>query len=165
MSQQTVIDSLAFAREGAVLEGNLRVAGLERLHDQLTQVDGELSFRLEGRLVGREKTPELLLSVRGGLSLRCQRCLGGLPHQVQVDSVLELIESEDDLTQEDLEDDSRDFLPAQKDLDVAGLVEEEVLLDLPVAPRHESCVMPEAAVATEKASPFAALAALKGKTS
>lgn len=165
MSQQTVIDSLAFARDGAALEGKLRVSDLGRLHDQLTKLEGELSFQLQGRLTGRENTPELLLSVQGKLSLRCQRCLEGLPFQVQVDSVLELIESEDDLTQEDLEDDSRDFLPAQKDLDVAGVVEEEVLLALPVAPRHECCVMPEASVATEKASPFAALAALKGKTS
>jgi hypothetical protein len=40
-------------------------------------------------------------------------------YPIQVRSLLEFVDSDDDLTQEELEDDSRDFLPNQKDLDVA----------------------------------------------
>ena len=46
---------------------------------------------------------------------------------------------------------------------VAQLVEDEVLLALPVAPRHERCGLPGAAAAGEQIHPFATLAALKGK--
>ena len=44
-----------------------------------------------------------------------------------------------------------------------ALVEDEILLSLPVAPRHEQCVVPGAAVAGERINPFAALAGFKGK--
>lgn len=52
-------------------------------------------------------------------------------------SVLELIADEADLTQDALEDDSRDFLVAQKELDVAALIEDEIILALSLTPRHE----------------------------
>ena len=68
-----------------------------------------------------------------------------------------------DLSQDELEDDSRDFLPLEKELDVEALVEDEILLSLPVAPRHEQCVVPGAAAAGERINPFAALAGFKGK--
>jgi hypothetical protein len=50
-----------------------------------------------------------------------------------------------------------------RELDVAELVEDEILLALPVAPRHEKCGLPGAADAGERINPFAALSGLKGK--
>ena len=62
-----------------------------------------------------------------------------------------------------LEDDTRDFLPVERELDVVEVVEDEILLALPVAPRHEKCGLPGAADAGERINPFAKLAGLKGK--
>lgn len=162
MSQQIVIDSLAFAREAGSLQGDLRIAGLTRMLDSLADSVGCLSYRVEGR-VGPRNRSQLLLQVDGVLSLRCQRCLEGVEYPLEVRSLLELVEDEDDLTQEELEDDSRDFLPAQKELDVAALIEDEIILALPSAPRHENCAMPEVGQGTAKASPFSVLMGLKGK--
>ena len=67
------------------------------------------------------------------------------------------------LTQEEIEDDSKDFLPAEKALDVVALIEDEIILNLPTAPRHEACVLPEAGVQAEKVSPFAVLQSLKNR--
>jgi uncharacterized protein len=54
-------------------------------------------------------------------------------------------------------------LPVERELDVAELVEDEILLALPVAPRHEKCGLPGVADAGERINPFAALSGLKGK--
>lgn len=161
MSQRTLIDSLVFARSGASLQGGLPVASLSRVLDMLADSSGDLVYRVSGQM-GPRGRPCLFLEVDGLLSVSCQRCLEGIAHALKIRSLLELIGSEEELTQEEIEDDSRDFLPAQKELDVVALIEDEIILDLPVAPRHENCVLPETGGPAEKMSPFSALKALKG---
>ncbi len=162
MSQRVVIDSLVFAREGRSLQGELPVAGLARVLDLLTDPAGKISYRLDGQLGSRNEA-QLVLQIDGTLSLRCQRCLEGIDYPVKVRSLLELVKDEEELTQEEIEDDSRDFLVAQKELDVVELIEDEIILDLPPAPRHESCALPQVAKDVEKVSPFSILKGLKGK--
>ena len=163
MSQQIVIDSLSFAREGKALQGELPVSGLERLHDALAEIAGSVVFRLAGRM-SRQDKPQLVLEVTGQVPVICQRCLGRLDYPLSIDSVLELIADEVDLSQDELEDDTRDFLVAQKELDVVALVEDEIILALPTAPRHDDCALPDSNTRGTKVSPFAALAALKKAT-
>lgn len=162
MSQQLNIDSFAFAREGRVLEGALELSCLERLHDLVTEVSGEVHYRLQGSK-GEWGQPQLRLTVAGFLPLSCQRCLEAIRFEIDVDRVLELVPEGAEMSQDELEDDTRDFLPVAGSLDVAELVEDEILLILPVAPRHENCGLPGAAEAGERISPFADLAKLKGK--
>ena len=162
MSQRVVIDSLVFAREGRSLQGELPVAGLARVLDLLTDPAGKISYRLDGQLGSRNEA-QLVLRIDGTLSLRCQRCLEGIDYPVKVCSLLELVKDEEELTQEEIEDDSKDFLTAQKELDVVELIEDEIILDLPVAPRHERCALPDAGGRSEKVSPFSVLRGLQGK--
>jgi len=162
MSQRVVIDSLAFARESGLLQGELPVAGLSRVLEMLADSAGKLSYRVQGQM-GPRNRPQLVLELDGTLSVRCQRCLEGIDYPVRIRSLLELVKDEEELTQEEIEDDSKDFLTAQKELDVVELIEDEVILDLPPAPRHESCTMPDAGGQSEKASPFSVLKSLKGK--
>jgi uncharacterized protein len=157
-----ISDAFAFARDGRVLEGTLAVSELERLHDLLTEVAGEVSFRLRG-FKGESGEPMLHLEVSGVIPLACQRCLEPVPCDLDVDNLLELVPEGADLSQDELEDDTRDFLPVERELDVVELVEDEILLALPVAPRHEKCGLPGAANAGERINPFAALTGFKGK--
>lgn len=151
-----------FAREGRALEGELAVSSLERLHDLLAEVSGSVSFRLQGF---KSEHGELMLhlAVGGTIPLACQRCLKAIPFDLDVDNLLEIVPEGADMSQDELEDDTRDFLPLAGELNVAELVEDEILLALPVAPRHEKCGLPGAADAGERINPFAALAGLKGK--
>jgi uncharacterized protein len=162
MSQRIVIDSKAFAREASLLQGELLVSDLTRVLDSLVDSAGSLQYRVEGLLDHRNK-PQVRLRLDGSLSVRCQRCLDGIVYPVRIRSLLEFVDDENDLTQEDLEDDSKDFLPAQKELDVVALIEDEIILDLPSAPRHESCALPDAELGTGKTSPFSVLHGLKCK--
>ena len=157
-----ISDAFLFAKEGRVLEGTLAISGLERLHDLLVEVSGDVSFRLQGF---KSEHGELMLhiEVAGLLPLACQRCLKAISFDLDVDSLLELIPEGADMSQDELEDDTRDFLPVAGELDVAELVEDEILLALPVAPRHEKCGLPGAADAGERINPFEALAGIKGK--
>ena len=162
MSQRIVIDSLAFAREGGLLQGELPAASLTRVLDLLDVSTGHLGYPVQGQM-GPRNRPQLMLQLDGVLSVCCQRCLEGIDYPVRVRSLLELVKDEEELTQEEIEDDSKDFLTAQKELDVVELIEDEVILDLPPAPRHESCTLPEAGRQAEKVSPFSVLKGLKGK--
>jgi uncharacterized protein len=157
-----ISDAFAFARDGRVLEGTLPIAELERLHDLLVEVVGEVTFRLRG-FKGERGEAMLQLEISGLLPLACQRCLDAVPCDLDVDSLLELVPEGAELSEDELEDDTRDFLPVERELDVAELVEDEILLALPVAPRHEKCGLPGAADAGERINPFAALSGLKGK--
>ena len=105
----------------------------------------------------------LHLEVSGSLPLACQRCLEAIPFNLDVDSLLELLPEGAEMSQDELEDDTRDFLPVAGKLDVAEMVEDEILMVLPVAPRHERCGLPGTANAGERISPFAQLAGLRGK--
>ena len=162
MSQQIVINSLSFAREGRSLQGELPLSGLERLQDVLADVSGTVRYSLQGR-VSRQGKPQLLLDVEGLAPVVCQRCLGLYAYPLLIASTLELIADEAEISQDELEDDSRDFLVAQKEMDVAALIEDEIILALPSAPRHEECELPGSSERGTKVSPFAALSALKDK--
>jgi len=162
MSRRLVIDSRSFGTEGASLRGELAVASLGRLLDLLTDSAGCVQYRIQGG-IGSLGRSQLLLAVEGLLSLRCQRCLEAIDYRLEVRSLLEFVDEEGDLTQEELEDDSRDFLPHQQELDVAVLVEDEILLALPTAPRHDDCVLPGARQSTARVSPFSVLAGFHGK--
>jgi uncharacterized protein len=162
MSKRIVINSLAFAKGASSLQGELPIASLTRLLDKLVDSAGSVSYRVVGRL-GQRNRPQLLLKLDGMLSVCCQRCLEGIDYPVKVRSVLEFVDDEEDLTQEEIEDDSKDFLPAQSELDVVALIEDEIILDLPSAPRHESCALPDTRQGTGKTSPFSVLVSLKGK--
>jgi len=162
MSQRIVIDSRAFAREARSLQGELPIAGLARVLDLLVDSSGRLSYRIEGSMAVRNR-PQLLLQLDGALSVCCQRCLEGIVYPVKVRSVLEFVNDEEELTQEEIEDDTRDFLPAQSELDVVALIEDELILDLPSAPRHETCALPDAGQGTDRVSPFSVLKSFSGK--
>ncbi|MEO8410857.1 MAG: YceD family protein, partial [Propionivibrio sp.] len=161
MSQRTVIESASIARESGAQQGEVRIAELTRLRDLLADPSGCLRYRLDGKVGPRDRL-QLLLQVDGMLSICCQRCLEGIDNPVAIKSLLEFVDDED-LTQEEIEDDTKDFLPVVSELDVVALIEDEVLLDLPYAPRHESCVLPAAARETGTISPFSVLKGLIGK--
>ena len=162
MSQRIVIDSQAFAREAGSLQGELPIAELTRVLDLLVDSSGHVRYRIEGSMADRNR-PQLLLQLDGALSVCCQRCLEGIVYPLKVRSVLQFVKNEEELTQEEIEDDTRDFLPAQSELDVVALIEDELILDLPSAPRHETCALPAAGQGTDKISPFSVLKGLSGK--
>jgi uncharacterized protein len=151
------IDAAEFAREGRQLRGSLQVGSLDRLAGQV--LDGVVEFTLMGG--SDRRGPVLDLSISGELKLACQRCLEPMPWRCEVSSRLRLVLPGQPWPDEALEDDESDAIEAEQALDVYGLVEEEILLAMPLAPRHEGCDSPGKPVSAGEKSPFAALAAIK----
>lgn len=157
---QTVVDSLELARQGRKLAGSFAVAQLRRVVDALADEVGSVAFELSG-MRDEEGKNWLTLRVTGDLNLRCQRCLSSLPYPLAIDSRLMLVAPGEEWPDEELVDDGTDAIEADRELGVLLLVEDEVLLALPVAPRHDVCGLPVATEVERKPSPFAALARLK----
>ena len=156
---QAVIDSLEFARTGQSLSGQFPVSALPRLQDCITDNAGEIRFEVKGGHDARRR-PVLTLNVSGVLHLRCQRCLGALDHELGLSNTLLLTSGVEAGEAEE----ETDCIEASATLDVAGLVEDEILLSLPYAPRHREGQCPPDAVAAagqKQGGAFAKLAALK----
>ena len=161
-STQTVIDSVEFARTGQTLRGSLQLPGLTRLRDSLVDTLGVVEFEVKGGQDARRR-PILMVAIHGMLHLQCQRCLGALEHPLQLLSTL-LLATAGESAAGNLDEEDAEWVEASGNLDVAALVEDEIILSLPYAPRHDegSCRQAGSAAADgAAASAFARLAALK----
>jgi uncharacterized protein len=104
-----------------------------------------------------------MLAIHGVLRLQCQRCLGALEHPLEILNKLLLVTAGESAAGV-LDEEDSEWVEASGNLDVASLVEDEILLSLPYAPRHEegSCRQTGTAAADgAAASAFAKLAVLK----
>ncbi len=128
------LDNLRFARSGETVTGEYPVSGLPRLADMLASEEGVVSYRLSGVLVtGR---PALKLVLDATLRLVCQRCLEPFDYRLHVDNVMPVARDERELVQWEREDPLLDAQVADPRMDVRTLVEDEILLGLPIMPRH-----------------------------
>ncbi|HJV26129.1 MAG TPA: YceD family protein [Aromatoleum sp.] len=165
MPQRRVIpDSFKFAAEGRSLAGKVALADLPRLADLLVERAGELEYRLDGE-VSADRKSRLRLSVSGNLMLQCQRCLGAMEWPLRLEMLFDLVRPGQKIPDEELEEDAYDAIEAVPDMDVLALVEDEIVLAVPIAPRHESCDAPRPEGGGVKESPFSALAGLRKKDS
>lgn len=113
----------------------------------------------------------LHLTVATTLPQICQRCLGPVDVVVKVDREFRFVDSEAVAEQQD-DESEEDLLVISREFDLATLVEDEVLMALPLVPRHETCPVNIKMVAAdegfevpaEKPNPFAVLAQLKAKS-
>ncbi len=116
------------------MRGSLPVTGLARLRDSLYDTLGLVYFVVQGGLDARHR-PILGLEVSGVLHLRCQRCLGNLDHPLRIGSTL-LLASPSEAASGALDDEEGEWIEPGAQLDIAALVEDEIILGLPYSPRH-----------------------------
>lgn len=157
-----IADPFRFAQEGRVISGEIRVADFPRLAENLADTAGEVQYRIEGS-VDSDRRPILAVMINGQLILRCQRCLGDVAWLLAISSDLLPVHAGQPIPEEELEDDSADAFEVDGEIDVVTLVEDEILLGVPLVPRHDTCNVPHPEEsAGEKVSPFAALSSLRG---
>lgn len=151
--------------EGKVsLKDLLRIYALgDEHHDNDQPLDVMLDIQKKGDVVFWQ------LNTTGVLWQTCQRCLDPVAVSLAVDSELALLEDENHvaLLDEGTEIILIDELTDDNKLWLLSMIEDELLVDLPLAPKHDDCEMavtevgelPEAVA--EKENPFAVLASLK----
>jgi uncharacterized protein len=161
MSHQPVIDGFEFARAGSRLSGSWRLGDFPRLLDVLHEPQGELRYQLQGlpELQGR---PALQLSVEGTLRLTCQRCLEPLDFALRAHASLLLYPSEAEIGSVLADAEGPDRIVAGREMAVRDLIEDEVLLAIPIAPRHPQCTTRAGGEAGARQTPFAGLRGMLG---
>lgn len=162
MPKTDLIHPDRFTEAGRTFEGVLRPGGLPRLAPELASPEGELRYAVTARL---EKHQRRVVSciIDGYVFLTCQSTFEVFRHEIASRDRLVLVGSEEELPPIEEEIDGEDFVVATDPLDPVGLVEDAVLLALPMVPRKPGAG-PGAegeAAAPGKPSPFAALAGLK----
>jgi uncharacterized protein len=162
-----IVATDSFTRLGQNVTGTIEPGSLPRLHEVVAAPEGELHYRIEGSLVNEHgsEVRRLRCIISGWVTLQCQTTLQLLRHDLAIDRRLILVENEDRLPPVEEEPEDEDFIVAGRELDLTALVEDEVILDLPMVPRsHESDVearREQSDSLESKGSPFDALAALK----
>ena len=168
------LDVKAFAEEGAHLHGEQPLRAHERLmvETQGRGAGSAVHWSATGELRNpRHVHPEIWLHLQSDaiLPLTCQRCLLPVDVPVSVDRSFRFAPDEDMAASQD-EQSEEDVLALSRSLDVLELVEDELLMELPLAPRHEACPEPlKLAVADDdfdeasarRENPFALLGKLK----
>ena len=118
-----------------------------------------------GGRVDADGNPRLRLRISGTLTLLCQRCLRGFVRSVDSSRELRLVSSEALLREVWQEAADVDDALAMERMDVLEWVEDEIILGLPISPRHEEDACPSAEISVKrnvaKTHPFAALAGLR----
>ncbi|WIT09996.1 YceD family protein [Paucibacter sediminis] len=173
------LDVEAFARDGASLQGSWPASTLERIADSAAPEAPVGDWPpVQWTVRGERRTPRggeaeiwLHLEADARAQLTCQRCLKPVEAHVAFARWFRFVRDEAVAAELDA-DSEEDVLTLTRHLDLRELVEDELLLELPLVPRHDSCPEPlprpledadDAAIEEERPNPFAALAALKGK--
>jgi len=166
------IDPFRFANNGRQLEGELKLADMARLSESLFDNSGVVKVSMQFD-VDQTGTPNLHGRFETTLLLTCERCMQALEFPVTIDTWLGLVRHEK--LAESLAEQYEPWVIEDTDLvDPATVVEDELILALPLVPKHDfDCLPEEAWFAGDKEveekpedkpeSPFAVLSALKSK--
>ncbi|GKS70299.1 hypothetical protein W03_23030 [Nitrosomonas sp. PY1] len=134
MSVRFVIDPIEFVNNASVHRDKIAMRELARLRDVLYSDEGALDYQIEGH-VDLNGRPSLKLSIEGDVYLVCQRCLNSLARDVAIENYLYLARNSAELDRIN-EDNNIDAILAIPELDVVDLIEEELILSLPISPSH-----------------------------
>lgn len=168
-----------FARSGGVLQGRVEWRLMPRLkallsgpHEGLPPVVWSLRGDLRERM-GLRPQPMVYLQVQAELPLVCQRCLHDMLYPIDETVEFRLVADEPALTQAELEAED-EALPASEPVNVLDLIEDQLILALPIVPMHDHCPQEEASEpasansvdeeADERQHPFAHLRELMDRT-
>jgi len=154
-----LINNLEFAQKNLEISGDLNVASCERLSETLS-ISSENLANIRYTLVGAAKKmhlPSLRLSIDAKLPVLCQRCLEAM--QINLNLSFDYLISEH-LPEEIDENDETDWLEPSQHMNLGELVEDELLIAMPIAPVHEVNCIKASLQSGEKLNPFGVL---KGK--
>jgi uncharacterized protein len=144
-----IVDATLLAARGATVDRDVRLADLPRLAE--FAVDDRAVAHLKTQFHFADKRVAIAGKAQAELQLKCQRCLGPVIVPVNDDFHVVLIRSEEEMDQ----------LPEQQDavvaeaarLNVVWLLEEQLLLAMPLVPTHSSadqCLDADSVVEHEK---------------
>lgn len=170
------LDVAAFAEAGATLSGVTPLQDFPRLAADVAGASPDASVQWQARgerRPGATGAPVawLHLAADALVPLVCQRCLAPVETALVVDRWFRFAADEETAALED-EDAEEDVLAISRDFDLQALLEDELLMEIPVTPRHEVCPQAPSLSAVDadfeaseeaKPNPFAVLGTLRAR--
>lgn len=158
-------DLTAFIRAKRALRGAVPVAALSRLvaelpadappgaRDEVIEWTAEGGSRREVRRdAGREDAgspltpsthtvsqPYLTLQIHGRTWLECQRCMRAFEFPIDIETVYKVMDSEEAADAIALDDAESEVIVGSQAFDLLDLIDEEVVLSMPMVPKHDVC--------------------------
>lgn len=174
-SAPTRLDLKTLAQSGDNIAGSDVLSKYERLSQEARGLaaDPAIDWSALGE-IRRAQTGEdqvwLHVAARVSMPLVCQRCMGPMEVALDINPSFRFVATEEIALAQD-EEAEEDVLVFSREFNLAALIEDELLMALPLIPRHETCptqVKLSAAdpdfdqKSLEKTNPFSALATLQG---
>ena len=171
------LDILKFAKNGASLSGQYSIDTFPRLLEEDVRENPTQLVRwsLKGEEIKSQDGGNqiwLHLSANTQIALNCQRCLAASEFDLDVTRSFRFVENEQIALSQD-DENEEDLLVLDKKFNALELIEDELIMSLPIIPRHASChnlyladLVAENAQNTdfERPNPFAVLQKLKKHT-
>ncbi|RYY63797.1 MAG: DUF177 domain-containing protein [Comamonadaceae bacterium] len=169
----------AFAQADATLEAREPLSAFARLQDEAAAQDAaapQVQWQAHGEMRSRSDGPAapwLHVQAEVVVPVTCQRCLQPMSTQLEVDRWFRFVADEATAAAQD-DEAEEDVLALSREFDLRELIEDELLMELPAAPRHDVCPaeVPMSAqdedfeeAEAARPNPFAALAHLRKKPS
>ncbi len=163
------IDVFEAARTASVVAGRVPLAAFERVRPSMPVLRGDLVYRFEGLTDPRGRAAARL-HYEATVPLTCDRCGTVVDVPLQGQASYYFVRSESELARIPVDDSDEEPLLGSARFDLMELLEDELILALPLSPRHPDCEPPglpvvpdEAAAQPERPHPFASLAGFKGR--
>ena len=128
------IDPFRYAEQNLSLEGAVKIADMHRLSSNLSASDDVVSVRLQFG-IDEQGINYLKGHLETMLSLQCQRCMEPFVYEIISDFVLGIVTTLDEANA--LPEHYEPALAKEGSLALRELIEDEVILNLPIIPRHE----------------------------
>lgn len=128
------IDPFRYAEQGLSLAGTVKIADLQRLSSTLGSNDdvvfAELQFGVDEQDIAFLKG-----HLKAKLTLQCQRCMEPFICEIISDFVLGIVNTLDEANA--LPERYEPAMAKEGNLALRELIEDEIILNLPIIPRHE----------------------------
>jgi uncharacterized protein len=129
------VDPHALARENICLEGAIALSKLNRLAQCLSHTDGEVQVSLTFHL-GKKERVVIFGALNAVVSMECQYCLEPVELEIQAD--VELVIGDTDDQVRELSSDADAILLTGRNVPLASIIEDDLILGLPMVARHDS---------------------------
>jgi uncharacterized protein len=142
---KTIINTNEFARMGDVLSGEISGEELERADDLLFDHQASIAWSLHGEQSKRTDggfESYMTLALNGVAKMICLRCLEIVQIPINVERKFRIAKDEAHAAKLDAEDELVDAIVGSVQYEVLDLVEDEVIMALPFAPKHDVCSAP-----------------------
>lgn len=128
------VDPFRYAEQGLSLDGIVKLTEMQRLAASLMDKNAIVTVNLKFGM-DEQKITYLNGHLETSLSLQCQRCMEPLVYEIISDFSLGIVSTLDEAN--NLPEQYEPAMAVEGNLALRDLIEDEIILNLPIIPKHE----------------------------